>query len=77
MKKTITFDKGLRKDILNIFSKTTDDEGLIVEKSDKKQKILTPEGDEINIKEFAGITSGSEVFIKSDLISLIDFSKKK
>jgi len=76
MKKTIRFEKSLSKEILEIFDKEVNEEGLIVEKSDPSQKVLSPEGDEISSEEFAGITKGSEVFIKSDLASLMNFSKK-
>jgi hypothetical protein len=73
----ITFDKSLGKDILDIFDKTIDDHGTIVEKDVLTQKVLTPEGDTLSLNQFAGITKGSEIFIKSDLISLMDFAKKK
>lgn len=74
---TITFDKSLKKEILEIFDKKLDDDGIIVEKDNPTQKVLSPEGEIINLQEFAGITKGSQIFIKSDLISLIDFAKKK
>jgi len=74
--KTITFDKSLSEEILAAFDKTVDEERLVVEKSNTKQKVLTPCGEEIFVDEFAGIVPGSEVFIKSDLISLMNFSKR-
>ncbi|MBS3102491.1 hypothetical protein J4458_03515 [Candidatus Woesearchaeota archaeon] len=77
MKNIVTFDKELKEQILDIFDKTVDGQGLIVEKSNPKQLVLTQDGENLSIEEFAGITKGSEIFIKSDLISLIDFSKKK
>ena len=75
--KTITFNKELKEQILGIFDKTTDKEGFIVEKSNQEQRVITQDGENLNIEEFAGIIKGSEIFIKSDLISLIDFSKIK
>ena len=77
MKNIVTFDKELKEQILDIFDKTVDGQGIIVEKSNPKQLVLTQDGENLSIEEFAGITKGSEIFIKSDLISLIDFSKKK
>jgi len=71
----IVFDESLREDILSIFGKTIDADGIIIEKDDPSQRVLTKDGEDINIKEFAGVKRGSEIFIKSDLISLIDFSK--
>ena len=76
MREIISFDKSLSKEIIPIFDKTLDGEGFIVEKSNPTQRVLTPDGEEVHIEEFAGISKGSEVFIKSDLISLIDFSKR-
>ena len=69
--KIIAFDKDLKMEILSIFDKTVDDEGYIVEKSNPKQRVLTTEGEEVELTEFAGIGSGSMIFIKSDFISLM------
>jgi hypothetical protein len=67
----IVFDKSARSFVLEAFDKTTDDEGYIVEKNTTNRVIAT---DGTNVKEdrFAGIRKGSEVYIKSDLISLIE-----
>ncbi len=76
MTETILFEESVAKDILETFSKTVDDEGFVVEVSNPSQRVLTPEGEEVKLGEFAGISNGSLVFIKNDLISLIGFSKK-
>ena len=76
MQETVTFDKSVAKEILAAFDKTMDNEGFIVEASNPSQRVLTPEGEEVRLEEFAGISQGSLMFIKSDLISLIEFSKK-
>lgn len=70
----LTFEKTARKFILESFNKTTDEEGYIVEKSNPKQRVLSPDGDVIKESEFAGVKKGSEVFIKSDLLSIIKLS---
>jgi len=67
----ITFDKSARNDVLDMFNKAIDEEGYIVLKNNHKQKVLTIDGEEIRASEFAGIKRGSEIFIKSDLNSLI------
>ena len=72
----ITFDKTARKFILESFNKTTDEEGYVVEKSNIKQRVLSPDGDVVKEIEFAGVKKGSEVFIKSDLLSIIELSDK-
>ena len=74
MKITITFDKSLSEEILRMFNKKVDKEGRIVEEDGSP--VFTPEGEELNIDEFAGTSSNPKMFIKSDLPSLIDFSKR-
>jgi hypothetical protein len=72
MKAVVTFEESAKKQILSFFDKTVDEEGFIVEISDHTQRVITPEGEEIKLEEFAGIRKGSEIFIKSDLPSLFD-----
>ncbi|PIU89157.1 hypothetical protein COS64_01030 [archaeon CG06_land_8_20_14_3_00_37_11] len=74
----ITFDESIevKKDILDLYGKTIDDEGFIVEKENISQKVLTPKGEEIRIDEWAGITKGSEAFVKKDAFSLLELAKK-
>lgn len=72
----ITFEESAKKEILSIFDKTFDDEGYIVEKSDMTQRVVTLDGEEIPLEEFAGIRKGSEIFIKSGLPSIIDIIDK-
>ncbi len=69
--KKITFTKSAQDFILDTFDKTKDSEGYIVEKSNISQRVLTQDGEEIKEDQFAGIKKGSQVFIKSDLISLM------
>ncbi len=66
----ITFEKSAKKEILSFFDKTVDEEEYIVETEDTTQRVITPDGEEVPLEEFAGITKGSEIFIKSDLPSL-------
>ena len=74
MPQAITFSKSARKNVLKLFGKTIDNEGYIVEESDKCQRVLTTEGEPVLFRDFAGIRKGSEVFIKSDLPSLISMA---
>jgi hypothetical protein len=67
----ITFDSASRKEILSFFGKTVDDEGYIVEVDNPSQRVITPDHEEIKEDEFAGIRKGSEIYIKSNLPSLI------
>ena len=68
----ITFDASAKLEILSCFGKTVDSGNFIVERDDATQKVLAYDGDEINLKNFAGIKKGSEVYLKSDLPSLIE-----
>jgi hypothetical protein len=72
----IVFNENSKEDILKIFGKATDEEGYLVESDNTKQRVLTKKGEEINIKEWAGVVNGSESFIKSNAFSLIDLAKK-
>lgn len=72
----ITFEESAKKEILAIFNKTIDDEDFIVEKNDTTQRVVTLDGEEIAFEEFAGIRKGSEIFIKSNLPSIIDVIDK-
>jgi len=72
----LTFDEESKKDILELYGKTLDDEGFIVEKDNLKQRVLTQKGEEIHIEEWGGIMKGSESFVKSDIFSLLEIAKK-
>ncbi len=74
---TITFDNNCKNDILDLFNKSVDNDGFIIENSQKKRKVLTPEGEFININEFAGVMPGSEIFLKNDIFSLIKLAEAK
>lgn len=71
MSMRITFDAGARSFILDAFGKTIRD-GFIVEKTKPSQKVLTPRGEEIPVREFAGVRHGSVIFVKSDIVSLVE-----
>lgn len=67
----VTFDAGSRDFVLDAFGKAARG-GFIVEKSDSNQKVLTPRGEEIPVQDFAGIRKGSAIFVKSDIVSLVE-----
>lgn len=72
----ITFEESAKEEILAIFDKTMDEENFIVEKGDITQRVITPDGEEVTLEEFAGVRKGSEIFIKSNLPSIIDVIDK-
>ncbi|MDP7180714.1 MAG: hypothetical protein QF824_05590 [Candidatus Woesearchaeota archaeon] len=72
----VTFSKEAREDVLELYGKTIDKEGFIVEKENMDQRVLTPKGEEIHVDEWGGIIKGSEAFVKSDTFSLIELAKR-
>lgn len=68
----ITFDFESKRKILSFFGKTINEDGYLIEEDDPDQRVITPDGDDITLDEFAGIRKGSEIYIKSDLPSLIE-----
>lgn len=72
----VTFKEESKSDVLELFGKTLDEEGYIVEIDNVNQRVLTPRGEEIHISEWAGVMKGSEAFVKSDTFSLMEIAKK-
>src|SRR5215204_3069665 len=56
--------------ILEAFGKSINEDGIIIETSNG-EPVLTPEGEEIEARNFGGLKKGSEIFIKSDLYSIM------
>ena len=71
----MSFDASARNFILDAFGKSVDKEKYVVEKSNPSQRVLTPKGEEFRARQFAGVRKGSEVYIKSDIASLIEASE--
>lgn len=71
--KTIVFNDSTKNFILSLFDKSIDKEGYIIENS-TKTRVLTPNGDEVLAKDFAGFTPGSEIILTKDLPSLLQFA---
>ncbi|MFA5157865.1 MAG: hypothetical protein WC451_01565 [Patescibacteria group bacterium] len=64
----------LKRYLLQLLGKGTK-KGIIVD-AQTKQPALSLNGEEVKIKDFAGIRKGSEIIIKSDIGSLIEYTKK-
>lgn len=71
----IIFDDSARLFILEAFGKTVDCNDFIVEKNNY-ERVLTPRGEDIPLSEFAGVRKGSAVFMKSDIVSLVEAAEK-
>jgi len=74
MSKIITFDNSAKTKILESFNMTINQNGYIVEKDNPLKIVISPEGDPLELKKFAGIKKGSLVFMRSDITSLINLS---
>lgn len=73
--KTVIFNEATQEFILSVFDKTIDKDGYIVERKTLK-RVLTPSGDEVHIRDFAGFTPGSEIVLTKDLPSLLQYANK-
>ena len=67
----LTFSRPAARFVLDAFGKTVDKEKYLVEKSNPRQRVLTPQGAEVRLGQFAGIRKGSEIIITSDIAALI------
>ena len=76
MLQSITFDKSAAGFVLEAFEKTLNKEGYLVEK-ETGDHVLSKNGEHIHISEFGGIAKGSEIYLKSDIVSMIDFVEKQ
>lgn len=72
--KSITFDKGSKEFILKALGKSVDGEGYIIDASSKR--VPSHDGTSFTVEEFAGIVKGSEIYIKSDVVSLVEAIRK-
>jgi hypothetical protein len=68
-------DEHTKGFILSLFSKLIDGEGFIIER-DSRKRVLSSDGDEIKIDEFGGVTNGSEIYLKNNVVSLINFYRQ-
>ena len=75
MSQKILIDPSAIKTVLSFFGKSTDEGQFIIE-SDTKKRVLSFDGTEVCLKNFGGIMIGSEVYIKSDIDSVIKFLEK-
>jgi hypothetical protein len=73
-KNIITFDKNVRHFILGAFGKEIDSDGYIIEKASPEERVLTPEGEQLQANRLGAIKRGSLKFFKSDLPSLLTLS---
>jgi hypothetical protein len=66
----LTFDETAIDFVLDAFDKKANKEGIIVEKKDPNQVVLTLEKRVLTKKTFGGIKHGSDIFIEDNIIAL-------
>lgn len=66
----LTFDESASEFILDAFDKVINDEGLVAEKKDSSQTVVTFEKRTLTKESFGGIKHGSDIFIEDNIISL-------
>lgn len=69
-----TFDDSAKSFILEAFGKKANDQAVIVEADATEKAVHAIDGQEITVDKFAGIRKGSEIYIRSDIISLVELA---
>ncbi len=72
MERVVEFDKASKLHLFALFGKASDAEGYVID-STNGERVLTRDGEEIRLNELVGYKKGSEIFIKNDITSLIDY----
>lgn len=72
----IRFDSSAAKFILDTFGKAVNKDGLIVDRA-TGELIPSNTHEPIRLEDFAGIANGSEIYLKSDIVSLIEYVEKQ
>lgn len=74
--RSIVFEKSAKEFLLTALNKGTDAEGFIVDKTDDDKRVPSLDGTYITADDFAGVVKGSEIYVKSDIVSLIEVSDR-
>jgi hypothetical protein len=68
---TITFETGMEEYVVTeILKKKLDEEDYLIEEDGTR--VLSQDGTEVNIRDFGGFENGSEIFVKKDIVSLMN-----
>ena len=71
----VTFSQSSREEILKAFNMEVDPAtACLIEKENPKKFVLSPSGEPVESRYFAGLKKGSLEVIKSDINSLIKLS---
>ena len=73
---SITFTENAKLSVLNMLNKDVDKSGFVVEKENPDKKVISSDGNELNIDNFGGVKKGSEIFIEDNIVSIIKLLKR-
>lgn len=63
MSEEVVFHESALEDILKSFDKDIDEDGYIVEDTEDRRRVKTPDGEEILAEELGAIKNGSEMYL--------------
>lgn len=72
----VTFDKRLKREILSAFGKQVASDGYLTDSKSGKH-VLASDGEHILFDDFGGIIKGSWIYLKSDILSLIQYVDRR
>ena len=69
----ITFNNNpeTKKFILSLLDKSVNDDGVIIDKNNSP--VIDIDGSEITLDDFGLVASGSEIFVKDNIVSLFKY----
>ena len=73
----MVFDSSVKREILELFDKEVNEYGMVVEKGRPDEVVRGIDGVELSLREFGGVINGSELFLNSNVASLMKLAKKR
>ena len=73
---SMVFDDSVKEEVLELFGKKVKD-GMVVEGDNPDEVVRGIDGLELSLREFGGVIHGSELFINSNIASLMKLAKKR
>lgn len=74
--RTIVFNEDVKDFVFEVFNKSVDKDGYIIE-NETGSRVITPEGNFLKNEEFAAVVPGSEVFVTNDMPSLLKYANRE
>lgn len=71
----MVFDSSVKREILELFDKGVNEYGMIIEKDRPDEVVRSIDGIELSLREFGGVINGSELFVNSNIASMMKLVK--